>query len=221
MSSSNKVKGLLKGLRFISQIFDNEKEAEIQIGNPTDVKHVAHIGWDGPTETAPSWMHEFKSVPGITPAPPNLGGEVHSKGHGLSFQHSEGNIRECQGKEKSDRPRHHHHKRPSKHSIPNDSFNGYQSPEHMDAVSLQHQRSDLPPKNESNNLKKSHHHHHHNHPPSTKTRSKAHHHRDPNSNPLSPSRSSSAKSRNKHRSFEDDGQLQRGSCEDVLRNYTN
>lgn len=30
----------------------------MQIGNPTDVKHVAHIGWDGPSDnaTAPSWV---------------------------------------------------------------------------------------------------------------------------------------------------------------------
>ncbi|CAA0396815.1 CRIB domain [Arabidopsis suecica] len=37
----------------------------MQIGNPTDVKHVAHIGWDGPSDnaTAPSWMNDFKSSP--------------------------------------------------------------------------------------------------------------------------------------------------------------
>ncbi|CAK9318765.1 unnamed protein product [Citrullus colocynthis] len=59
------VKGLLKGLRYISQIFD-EKEPEMQIGLPTDVKHVAHIGWDGPSgnqNNTPSWMNEFKSSP--------------------------------------------------------------------------------------------------------------------------------------------------------------
>ncbi|XP_022146855.1 CRIB domain-containing protein RIC7-like [Momordica charantia] len=60
------VKGLLKGLRYISQIFD-EKEPEMQIGLPTDVKHVAHIGWDGPSaggnQNTPSWMNEFKSSP--------------------------------------------------------------------------------------------------------------------------------------------------------------
>ncbi|XP_038899999.1 CRIB domain-containing protein RIC7-like isoform X1 [Benincasa hispida] len=52
------VKGLLKGLRYISQIFD-EKEPEMQIGLPTDVKHVAHIGWDGPSgnqNNTPSWV---------------------------------------------------------------------------------------------------------------------------------------------------------------------
>nr|DAD19987.1 TPA_asm: hypothetical protein HUJ06_021450 [Nelumbo nucifera] len=53
----NKIKGVLKGLRYITQIFEtgNCKEQELQIGNPTDVKHVAHIGWDGPSQTsAPS-----------------------------------------------------------------------------------------------------------------------------------------------------------------------
>lgn len=55
------MKGLLKGLRYISQIFDNEKEQEMEIGYPTDVKHVAHIGWDGgPSVNTPSWMNEFK-----------------------------------------------------------------------------------------------------------------------------------------------------------------
>ncbi|EAZ25032.1 hypothetical protein OsJ_08820 [Oryza sativa Japonica Group] len=51
------MKGLLKGLRYISQIFDpSVKEPEMQIGNPTDVKHVAHIGWDNASVTAPSWV---------------------------------------------------------------------------------------------------------------------------------------------------------------------
>ncbi|XP_038888498.1 CRIB domain-containing protein RIC7-like [Benincasa hispida] len=67
--SNNKMKGLLKGLRYISQIFDNEKEPEMQIGFPTDVKHVAHIGWDGPSVNSPSWMNEFKAPPGISSAP--------------------------------------------------------------------------------------------------------------------------------------------------------
>ncbi|KAJ4776306.1 ROP-INTERACTIVE CRIB MOTIF-CONTAINING protein 5 [Rhynchospora pubera] len=58
-----KMKGLLKGLRYISQIFDS-KEAEMQIGFPTDVKHVAHIGWDSQNQAStngPSWMNEYKS----------------------------------------------------------------------------------------------------------------------------------------------------------------
>ncbi|RDX67796.1 CRIB domain-containing protein RIC6, partial [Mucuna pruriens] len=37
-----------------------EKEEEFQIGLPTDVKHVAHIGSDDPSANAPSWMTEYK-----------------------------------------------------------------------------------------------------------------------------------------------------------------
>jgi hypothetical protein len=32
------------------------KEREIEIGYPTDVKHVAHIGLDGTSGSAPSWV---------------------------------------------------------------------------------------------------------------------------------------------------------------------
>ncbi|MED6192933.1 hypothetical protein PIB30_014503 [Stylosanthes scabra] len=58
----------MKGFfKFFTQIFavkEREVETEeMQIGQPTDVKHVAHIGWDGPTETGPSWMNGFKSAP--------------------------------------------------------------------------------------------------------------------------------------------------------------
>lgn len=33
------------------------------IGNPTDVKHVAHIGADGPAVANPSWMSDYHSAP--------------------------------------------------------------------------------------------------------------------------------------------------------------
>ncbi|XP_038982368.1 CRIB domain-containing protein RIC7-like isoform X1 [Phoenix dactylifera] len=55
-------RGFLKPLRYISQMFDG-KEPEMQIGFPTDVKHVAHIGWDGPNMNAPGWMKDFHSAP--------------------------------------------------------------------------------------------------------------------------------------------------------------
>jgi hypothetical protein len=32
------------------------KEREMEIGYPTDVKHVAHIGVDGPSGNAPTWV---------------------------------------------------------------------------------------------------------------------------------------------------------------------
>ncbi|KAK4801398.1 hypothetical protein SAY86_021885 [Trapa natans] len=57
---STKMKGLLKGLRYISQIFEKEKEKEMVIGLPTDVKHLAHIGMDSPSNAPPSWMNEYK-----------------------------------------------------------------------------------------------------------------------------------------------------------------
>lgn len=74
---STKVKGLLKGLRYISHIFEEEKEAEIQIGYPTDVKHVAHIGWDGhgASVDSPSWMKEFDSTARYQSAPLAMTGD--------------------------------------------------------------------------------------------------------------------------------------------------
>ncbi|KAL3531210.1 hypothetical protein ACH5RR_010532 [Cinchona calisaya] len=73
--SNTKMKGLLKGLRYISQIFDEEKEPEMEIGFPTDVKHVAHIGWDGPSVDSPSWMKEFKSPSAFQSAPLAIPGD--------------------------------------------------------------------------------------------------------------------------------------------------
>ncbi|CAF1923635.1 unnamed protein product [Brassica oleracea var. botrytis] len=69
--SNYKMKGLFKGLRYISQIFENEKEPEMQIGTPTDVKHVAHIGWDGgsPNQNSPSWMNDFNASGGYSSSP--------------------------------------------------------------------------------------------------------------------------------------------------------
>ncbi|XP_030542484.1 CRIB domain-containing protein RIC6-like [Rhodamnia argentea] len=77
---STKMKGLLKGLRYISQIFENEKEQEMEIGFPTDVKHVAHIGWDGPSVTSPSWMNEFRTTPGFSSAPLGVPGDMNGDG---------------------------------------------------------------------------------------------------------------------------------------------
>lgn len=40
---------------------ENEKKEEMVIGLPTDVKHVAHIGNDGPSSSSstPSWVCPF------------------------------------------------------------------------------------------------------------------------------------------------------------------
>lgn len=56
-----KMKGIFKGLKIISQLFALHKEHEMEIGYPTDVRHVSHIGL-GTTDTCPSWMSEFREL---------------------------------------------------------------------------------------------------------------------------------------------------------------
>ncbi|XP_042396881.1 CRIB domain-containing protein RIC10-like [Zingiber officinale] len=63
------MKGIFKGMRYISQIFVvQQKEHEMEIGYPTDVKHVAHIGSD-----SPFWMEEFKSASDFSGSLSNYG----------------------------------------------------------------------------------------------------------------------------------------------------
>uniref|UniRef100_A0A0D9WTB2 CRIB domain-containing protein n=1 Tax=Leersia perrieri TaxID=77586 RepID=A0A0D9WTB2_9ORYZ len=50
-----KMKGIFKGLKMISQIFALQKEHEMEIGCPTDVRHVSHIGV-GTSDACPSWV---------------------------------------------------------------------------------------------------------------------------------------------------------------------
>lgn len=44
---------------------EEQKEQDFQIGLPTDVKHVAHVGWDGPGSAnstsidSPNWVQIF------------------------------------------------------------------------------------------------------------------------------------------------------------------
>ncbi|KAK8622467.1 hypothetical protein V6N13_117379 [Hibiscus sabdariffa] len=47
----------------------------MQIGNPTDVKHVAHIGMNGPAATKPSWMNGFNSAQELSSQDGNLGNQ--------------------------------------------------------------------------------------------------------------------------------------------------
>ncbi|KAG0485310.1 hypothetical protein HPP92_009186 [Vanilla planifolia] len=54
------MRGIFKGFKFIAQIFVY-KEPEMEIGYPTDVKHVAHIGYSN-SANVPSWMTEFKTA---------------------------------------------------------------------------------------------------------------------------------------------------------------
>ncbi|KAJ6352228.1 hypothetical protein OIU76_001445 [Salix suchowensis] len=67
--------------RSFNDVADNdEEEPEMQIGFPTDVKHVAHIGWDGPSVSSPSWMNEFHSQPPYSSAPLSLNGDAKEEG---------------------------------------------------------------------------------------------------------------------------------------------
>ncbi|GJN16931.1 hypothetical protein PR202_gb03960 [Eleusine coracana subsp. coracana] len=61
---------LLRGFKNLSQIFavydddeEEEEEREMVIGLPTDVKHVAHIGWDGSTNTTTSLRSWNRAAP--------------------------------------------------------------------------------------------------------------------------------------------------------------
>ncbi|XP_015693424.1 CRIB domain-containing protein RIC10-like [Oryza brachyantha] len=56
-----KMKGIFKGLKIISQIFAMHKQHEMEIGCPTDVRHVSHIGV-GASDSCPSWMSEFRGL---------------------------------------------------------------------------------------------------------------------------------------------------------------
>lgn len=48
---------LILELLFLSmQFLTGCQKHEMEIGYPTDVKHVAHIGWDGPSVGGPSWV---------------------------------------------------------------------------------------------------------------------------------------------------------------------
>ncbi|KAL1206172.1 CRIB domain-containing protein RIC1 [Cardamine amara subsp. amara] len=111
------MKGLLKGLRYITQIFDEEKEQEMQIGFPTDVKHVAHIGSDGPATNTPSWMNDFK-------AQEHEKGQVVSRGNSNKYNPQGMNQRGAGLKEllpptNNEKPKHKTRRKPSGSASPN------------------------------------------------------------------------------------------------------
>ncbi|XP_020246617.1 CRIB domain-containing protein RIC4-like [Asparagus officinalis] len=69
---SERLQKLVKGFKTLPQKFQayregDEVEMEMEIGFPTDVQHVGHIGWDGLNDASPmqSWdkAPEFMSVP--------------------------------------------------------------------------------------------------------------------------------------------------------------
>ncbi|KAK8546756.1 hypothetical protein V6N13_093799 [Hibiscus sabdariffa] len=57
---ATKIKRLYKKFKFISRIFA-VKERKMEIGYPTDVKHVTHIGLGTPSDSASNWENELKT----------------------------------------------------------------------------------------------------------------------------------------------------------------
>ncbi|CAN6913953.1 hypothetical protein Bca52824_090585 [Brassica carinata] len=76
-----KMKGIYKSFRSISHIFV-EKERDMEIGYPTEVKHVAHVGCEGSSGSAPAWMSEFKAA--VEPLSPRASSFSHAT-HSNSF----------------------------------------------------------------------------------------------------------------------------------------
>ncbi|KAJ6343472.1 hypothetical protein OIU76_005250 [Salix suchowensis] len=63
---------LIRGIKSLSQIFvykEEDEEREMEIGYPTDVKHLAHIGLDGTTMTNPIKGWESLKSPEIISFP--------------------------------------------------------------------------------------------------------------------------------------------------------
>ncbi|CAN6452184.1 unnamed protein product [Victoria cruziana] len=88
---ATKMKGFFKGIKYIQQIFVY-KDHEMEIGYPTDVRHVSHVGWDGSSTSTPSWMNEYKTAPDFSSTSlTNFGksGEVASSWTSDDFQPAE------------------------------------------------------------------------------------------------------------------------------------
>ncbi|XP_039804130.1 CRIB domain-containing protein RIC10-like isoform X2 [Panicum virgatum] len=70
------IKGIFRGLKIIAQIFI-QREHEIEIGYPTDVRHVSHIGF-GANGSCPSWMSEFRGAEDVMAAAAGGGASISS-----------------------------------------------------------------------------------------------------------------------------------------------
>ncbi|KAE9585526.1 hypothetical protein Lal_00018239 [Lupinus albus] len=219
-------------------IAENEKEPEIEIGLPTDVKHVAHIGVDSNhyDNSSVTWMNGLESIPRLSSTSPDLNEDIHSKrsynsgrevnedssrggssrrvGYegnerdlSRSRRQSTGNMRECQAKEKSDKP-----KKPSKYHSKDSSFHVSKSTQHVHSSQLQHNNSNSNG-NGNNNL------------PPKKCRSKQNSKDGSIGGRSDPSKSTaqtndhndeSSHYRTKHKSFEKDEQFQIQCNENIL-----
>ncbi|KAL6873748.1 hypothetical protein ACP4OV_013830 [Aristida adscensionis] len=73
------LKGIFRGLKIIAQIFTAQKEQEIEIGHPTDVRHVSHVGLGVSDGSCPSWMNEFRGFEEASAVGPAVSSAVQSR----------------------------------------------------------------------------------------------------------------------------------------------
>ncbi|OIV91173.1 hypothetical protein TanjilG_30395 [Lupinus angustifolius] len=91
-----KFKGICKSFKYITQIFV-AKEREMEIGYPTDVKHLSHIGWDGHSGSKPSWMSHFETAPDFSTSRGNLVGQMDPNPLAMSTSGSSQDFEESKG----------------------------------------------------------------------------------------------------------------------------
>ncbi|KAL0727346.1 hypothetical protein Bca4012_023439 [Brassica carinata] len=58
-----KMKGIYKSFKMEKHIIWSTvvKERDMEIGHPTEVKHVNHVGWEVSSGSAPAWLSDFKA----------------------------------------------------------------------------------------------------------------------------------------------------------------
>ncbi|KAE9611664.1 hypothetical protein Lal_00011697 [Lupinus albus] len=93
---ATKIKRIYKSFKYITQMFD-VKDQEMEIGYPTDVKHVTHIGLDGSTGSGPSWMSDFETASDFSTSFSNLGGARDPNPMAISTSWSSQDFEECTG----------------------------------------------------------------------------------------------------------------------------
>ncbi|PHU13447.1 hypothetical protein BC332_14652 [Capsicum chinense] len=96
--------------KYMSKANDDKKK-DMQIGFPTDVQHVAHVGWDGKSVDNPSWMKEYKSPGAFQSAPLAVSPRELKETPDIKWVSEDSNRRPRNGanssptKEKPDKPR--------------------------------------------------------------------------------------------------------------------
>ncbi|CAH8345446.1 unnamed protein product [Eruca vesicaria subsp. sativa] len=100
-----KMKGIYKSFKMVSQLFV-VKERDMEIGPPTEVKHVNHVGWEVSSGSAPAWLSEFKAeAEPLSPIPPSCSHARQSKSLLATSSSTDFDQRSSQPFIISDRPR--------------------------------------------------------------------------------------------------------------------